>query len=289
MKIKDISPQNNYWNRYRLKRQKNLTIVIGAKCKDGVVLIADSKVLRGTDYSYEAKIDSQMRGIVYGASGTTAFFDKFKRHLISQRQRLAKEKNRSVSEPAFDNLEEFLIVCERILRFYKKEYKLKQEPALQLLIGVQAGNQAFLHFLDTTECIEEEIKKYLVIGHGEPYATPLMKIFCREDMNMKQVAILGCFIIRLIEEVGMDLTVGTWGGEPQIWFIPNDSDDYNVSQTSTEYAEISKGASRLMVNYWNKMSDIKVLLTEEKIKETKEMLKEFENELNPSDEEKSTS
>ena len=56
-----------------------MTCIIGGKCKDGVVLVADRKVRdeeMGT-VTFEEKLISEYHPIVIGASGSTILFKKF--------------------------------------------------------------------------------------------------------------------------------------------------------------------------------------------------------------------
>ncbi len=44
-------------------------------------------------------------------------------------------------------------------------------------------------------------------------------------MNMKQVAEIGYFAVKYIEEFGLDQAVGVDGKQPQIWFVRDRHDD----------------------------------------------------------------
>jgi 20S proteasome alpha/beta subunit len=79
-----------------------LTIIIGAKCYDGIVLIADRKV---TDFSgrtkrYTNKIFAGMEHILIGYGGGEEEFDIFKKYIIGDITLLRHDENRYT----FDNL-----------------------------------------------------------------------------------------------------------------------------------------------------------------------------------------
>ena len=107
--------------------------------------------------------------VVVGASGTTAFFDKFKRHIKIQTEQ--NEAQKEDNSAPYENIEQFITVCERISRDIKTEYGIlrKIQNPIELLISINTGDvMPTLHHLNTSEQVaEEEIHRYLVIGHGE--------------------------------------------------------------------------------------------------------------------------
>jgi hypothetical protein len=66
------------------------------------------------------------------------------------------------------------------------------------------------------------VKGYDIIGSGAPYAKLFPKKCWNGQMTMEQVAELGYFIIKYIDNFGLNFTVG---GEPVIWFIPDNERD----------------------------------------------------------------
>lgn len=46
---------------------------------------------------------------------------------------------------------------------------------------------------------------------------------------MKEAAAVGYFIIKYIETFELDLSVGIGKNSPQIWFVPNNQNDYQAS------------------------------------------------------------
>jgi 20S proteasome alpha/beta subunit len=62
--------------------RRDLTYIPGGRCTDGIVLIGDRRVTRGSDgYEYEHKIFADVRNVVIGASGIVGLFDKFRREI----------------------------------------------------------------------------------------------------------------------------------------------------------------------------------------------------------------
>jgi len=60
-----------------------LTVVIGGKCSDGIVLIADRKlIMRNREIKYEKKIFGDLKGVIIGYTGDAKMFDVFRRYTV---------------------------------------------------------------------------------------------------------------------------------------------------------------------------------------------------------------
>jgi 20S proteasome alpha/beta subunit len=78
------------------------------------------------------------------------------------------------------------------------------------------------------------IKNNHAIGSGALYAQVFLKKCWYDGMAMEQVAELGYFIVKYIEDFKLNFTVG---GEPMIWFIPNDERDENGEKVDYQVKE----------------------------------------------------
>jgi 20S proteasome alpha/beta subunit len=72
-----------------------------------------------------------------------------------------------------------------------------------------------------------EVKDYDVTGHGEPIAIPFLKSIYHRDLTMAEAIRLCVFILKLINEENIDVSVG---GKPQIFIIPDDGDARELSE-----------------------------------------------------------
>jgi 20S proteasome alpha/beta subunit len=61
-----------------------MTLILGSKCADGVVLIADKKVLLngGIDIDYRDKLFAILDYVVFGSSGSTDNFELFRGYVM---------------------------------------------------------------------------------------------------------------------------------------------------------------------------------------------------------------
>jgi len=76
-----------------------MTYIIGGKCKDGVVIIADKKIIDPETSLVEVKDklfifrkDNFYYPIVIGSSGTVPLYDKFKKDAIAKLEKIKPNK-----------------------------------------------------------------------------------------------------------------------------------------------------------------------------------------------------
>jgi 20S proteasome alpha/beta subunit len=187
-----------------------MTFILGSRCKDGVVLVADSKVTinEGEDFDESKKLFGEIRHVVYGSSGDAGMFELFRGYVMDY-------ISAHPGEITYQNATVKLALCALKIN---KEYGFA--PNLyDVLIAIQPPNKSSTLNLIQGSGTPYTIKNYHTIGSGSPYAQVFLKKCWNDQMTMEQVAELGYFIIKYIEDFKLNFTVG---GEPMIWFIPDD-------------------------------------------------------------------
>jgi 20S proteasome alpha/beta subunit len=60
-----------------------MTFIMGARCNDGVVLIADTKVTLSdySEFDYQKKLFDGIGHVIYGSSGSTSMYELFRGHV----------------------------------------------------------------------------------------------------------------------------------------------------------------------------------------------------------------
>jgi len=202
-----------------IRRKKPITCIIGMKCVDGVVIAGDRRVLRGTEYSEEAKISEPFPDFVVGASGVSGLMDKF---LYEMNVFLQSDNAKGIDWRGF------LYVLEDLAFGLFDRYKERLEVDEQVEVGayyfdVLFGckpivNVAKLYHLYRNG-FSQEVKRFDIIGHGQPHALPFIKALYNEKRTMSEMVKISAFTLKLIDEANVDLSVG---GEPQIFTIPNE-------------------------------------------------------------------
>jgi 20S proteasome alpha/beta subunit len=61
-----------------------MTFILGSRCKDGVVLVADKKVTIGEGENYDEcdKLFGEIGHVVYGCSGDAGMFELFRGYVM---------------------------------------------------------------------------------------------------------------------------------------------------------------------------------------------------------------
>jgi 20S proteasome alpha/beta subunit len=212
-----------------MPRRRNLTFILGAKCSDGIVMVGDKRVTRGTGgYEYEDKIFSDVSNVVIGASGTVGLFDKFRREIA----RVANDN------PGID-VRDFIKQAENIVYELNKGYMDRKVGIIDLLVAYGKTRRGELQYI-TPSGLAEVVRRYQTIGSGTPYGAYYLKKFWLNKMTMRETAVLGCMLIQHIEEEELDQGVGVGNNNlPQVWF--------NATwPPEKEYAALSPEAKRAL-------------------------------------------
>lgn len=200
-----------------------MTYIIGAQCKDGIVLVGDTKISigAGTEHSFAKKIILPSQGVVVGSSGSSGLYRTFQARLILGIQEIAKEK-------VDDNVnwdEELVLLSEKIIHDIADSYGTETTARnLDALIVIRMGLEPELIHL-TGRGYPEPITDYWAVGHGEPYGSVLLKTLWNKHkpLKMSDFAKIGCTAIRYVQDLELDNSVGVdikKGGVPQVWYIP---------------------------------------------------------------------
>lgn len=250
---------NRYLN--NVQRLKPTTLITGAKCADGVILVGDRKVTSslGTTESvtYTDKIRrcGHMNWAILGAAGVATLYEELlgllpqraDRHfnwIQYQNQKLLNQHsqdfrtNPTAREPPLIvySIQDFLQDCVELLTEMRNRHSIAfANPSCRLdaLIGLKVTNEpSKLYYLNSTYCLPADVNEILMIGQGE-----LAEIFRKSwerNMTMEQVAKLGILAIRYIEQEGISDSIGVGTNKPQVWFIPNANDQVAHEVTGDE-------------------------------------------------------
>jgi len=206
--IRSIQKGKNFGRKKSPEKAESSTLIIAAKCKDGVVMVADRRMMRGTICSDEKKI-TEFSKVSIAFAGLTGLRDKFLETVDGVLQAA-----RAV------NLSEAIIGVEDTMALISDRYKKRLGTATQmiaLLAGLKnlsSGEAKLYHILGNGYA--EEID-FLCIGHGEPYATSIAQDLYHINLTMEAMAEIAIFIINWVEK--LDSSVG---GIPDVIFVKND-------------------------------------------------------------------
>jgi 20S proteasome alpha/beta subunit len=197
-----------------------MTLILGSKCADGVVLIDDKKVILngGIDIDYRDKLFAILDYVTFGSSGSTDNFELFRGYVMEYFRK---------HQISFDDIiKELSGLAFRINRKYNFDRAFYFDVLVALQFPDKPSTLTFISGYGNPRTIE----KYHMLDSGASYAKVFLeKLWCK-DLTMEQFAKLGYFIIKYVEDFNLNRAVGIGYTEPQIWFIPN-----NYSEKGRDY------------------------------------------------------
>jgi 20S proteasome alpha/beta subunit len=210
-----------------------VTLIIGVRCSNGIVLGSDQKVLRGGEAEYSNKVFVIDDVAALAVEGLTGIRDDFL-HLL----RIELDRRRGV-----DTLYEMKIIAEDIVATLAERYRerIKEESPIGVLMAgrerLLTGKAVmyYIHGVGYGEQVE-----FLCTGHGGPYATTIAKFLLRKDLDCIENAKRIAFVISWIAE-DVDVTVG---GDPIVAIIR----DWEKPQPPSEGERIVEFLDQKIVN-----------------------------------------
>lgn len=242
------------WLRRKLAAEKILgksTLIIGVRGKDGIVLGADTKTVRGQETDYEEKVKSiitiHKAPIVFAGAGAVGVIEDFI-------EIFEKTLRTNLREGKIASLLTIKVIAENLVAKAEERYgpKLGQPPLHFIFGGLSELNtgEARLYEIGSPG-YGEKIKYCSLVGHGSPYARTIAKyLFPRSKgvvpLSCKEIVprIATC-IYWIREEIDDSV-----GGEPQIVYISDKNPEikhgrYNKIKISKIVAGIKKNLTDL--------------------------------------------
>jgi 20S proteasome alpha/beta subunit len=241
-----------------------MTCIIGRVCEDGVVLIADRKIIEenGNEIS-EEKIFMDFHPFVLACSGYTTQIRNIRRDAKKLCQSLLGVYNEKDFQPQkfdYQNVSgiafqypnitpypivpiyDFLEALKNPVTKYNKEDG-HHDYYSAVLVGIQEkdSRRASLHCIDESGT-QGDIIDQIVIGSGDRYASFFLASFRKWKFKMEDFAELGFFVIKYIDRFRIDTKVGLLGELPLVWFIPHTN-------------PITKVEDKNLLEIWNKKTE----------------------------------
>lgn len=193
--------------------KQRMTFILGSRCIDGVVMIADKKVTLGdcSEHYYENKLFGEIRHVIFGAAGSTNLFELYRGYV---RDYIRTHPNDVTYKNADFKLAEFAF------EIYKK-YDFNPNYNYSIVVARALPDSDSNLTVISGNGLPLKIDGCIAIGSGQGYTKIFLNKVWHKDMTMEQVAELGYFIIKYIEGFQLNLTVGVNEGYPQIWFVPD--------------------------------------------------------------------
>ena len=217
-----------------------VTYIMGARCKDGLVIVSDSRLATGNDISRGDKIFQPISNVVIGASGNAGVFTKFSRQI-----------NEGVENRQVRSWDDLMTVVEDLTLRLNQRYLERTSEPIEVLMGIQDSEDNAKLYLVSSHGVAQEITKVVAIGHAEPYGSLFLKTMWSNDVTMRQAAELGAFVIYAISELEIDNSVDNL---VQLWYVPYNGDAHRAE--SSETAEISRKSFMMFMVFTNYLENL---------------------------------
>jgi 20S proteasome alpha/beta subunit len=223
-----------------------MTLILGARCSDGVVIMTDMKItslVTGTPQflRYESKISGVFTNIIFGYAGDVETYEIYLNYGVGDVVRKRDDPNDVYTNDNFiHKLHENMVKLRRVLARNNKPLFLR------ILVGRQfpRNKRSELHkvssnFNPEIASIEASIDNYAVIGDAETCATELIKTRWKPDMRMGEFAELSYSVIRYIEEKGISAAVGLGLNKVPVRYLA-DIGNTDIALSNEEWEQFKK-------------------------------------------------
>jgi 20S proteasome alpha/beta subunit len=234
---------NDYTVLDNLASDSEMTLILGARCHDGVVLVADRKMTGqdttgGTHDSYNVKIRGELDGILTAFSGDAGTFEVFANTLKDYVTTSRDAQIKSVLDnpfmgfrggnfgPSFEQVR--LRISQLQTEFNNKYTNFRYKVLMGVSSQFFADKKSSLYYFEADGRFFP-LAEPKSIGSGSAYVLYFLKRYWKPDKTtMKEFAQLGDFVIRHVshEVYKLDNAVGLSPEYPypQIFFIPDNRD-----------------------------------------------------------------
>jgi 20S proteasome alpha/beta subunit len=163
------------------------TLVVGVRGRDGIVLGADTKVIRGGETDYEHKVRKFEIGpqspIIFASAGAVGVIEDF----VEMFEETLKS---NIKEGKVNSLLSIKIIAENLVETMEERYGPKlQQPSLHFILGGLSklnNGKAVLYEIGFPG-FGQKIKYNTFVGHGSPYARTIGKYLFPRNNNLKTI------------------------------------------------------------------------------------------------------
>lgn len=208
---------------YSISRPPILTVIIGAKCSDGIVLVADTKYtdMRGGQSMHGRKIFGDLAHFLIAYSGTEYAFDIFRKYIVGDVQipeddQELYKKTLHYTEKPYTNKN----IVPNASKLVKHFNNIIKNPgfAFGMLIATHDWRNSQLHLVN--EIGDPYIRNYQAIGSGQDCANMFCSSIRHGETNMYEFTKRAYIAIEYMNQCRPDLFVGLEpNGTPMIRFL----------------------------------------------------------------------
>jgi 20S proteasome alpha/beta subunit len=214
-----------------------MTVGIGIKCSDGIVIACDSlatysrgvPVLRYTNKVDILKHNNLENEVAVISAGMTTYFDKFRDRAC--RRAIDEASKRSGGKLDIVDFSE--VVCEPIMTALLKEYAIDRAKflgapivdfSLSLIIAGATHDKELRAYFVHTNGVSEPLEQYGTIGSGAAYA----ELFLRFLLIEPKLSVLRAGELAIYAIKGVELMDPNVGGETNVKLVTLDKNRLSI-------------------------------------------------------------
>ena len=156
-----------------------LTVIIGAKCSDGIVLVADRKFTTVFDESvrYDNKLFGDLSHVIMGYTGIEKIFDIFRKCIVG---------DVIINRDSVDNSYTFKNLMPKMAHLVTEfnQYVSQSHASFQLLVAKHDFENSVLYYINS-DGITKRVS-YMSIGSGQDIADNYCSHLIHNEINMKE-------------------------------------------------------------------------------------------------------
>ena len=193
--FKKMVTSNEYTLTPYLTYPYKMTFVLGSRCKDGVVLVADRKItstneFNSINFDYKNKLFGILDGVIFGSSGSNDSFELFREHTLEQVRKtiraMIENENNNHHEITYDNI--ILTLCDIVLDINKKRNFMK-DYYFELLVAIRHPDKQSTFTWILGAGVKRLISGYHTLGIGGIFAKEFLEQLWYPEISMKEVGL----------------------------------------------------------------------------------------------------
>jgi 20S proteasome alpha/beta subunit len=235
-----------------LPKSPTLTVIIGAKCSDGVVIVADTKYtdMRGGQTMHGRKIFGDLAHFLVAYSGTEYAFDVFRKYIVGDVQIPEDEsdphaKTLYYTEKPYTDKN----IVSNASKLVKHFNNIIRNPGFEfdMLVATHDWGNSQLHHIDKSG--DPYIRNYQSIGSGQDCVDMFCKNISYNETTMYDFTKRAYVAIEYMNQCRPDLFVGLEpNGTPMIRFLDYKK-EWDKEPQSDQLKELKEYATNKMTEF----------------------------------------
>lgn len=223
-----------------------LTVVIGARCSDGIVLVADSKFtdMTGGQSKHARKIFGDLAHFLVAYSGTEYAFDIFRKYIVGDVV-IPDDNNEPYTKKPYTNIN----IVTNSTALVKHFNRVINNPSFSfsMLVATHDRENSQLYHIDKSG--DPHIRNYQAIGSGLDCANMFCSSIRHGETTMYDFTKRAYVAIEYMNQCRPDLFVGLEpNGTPMIRFLDY-KEEWDKEPQSDQMKEFKEYATNKMTEF----------------------------------------